>query len=129
VIKKLFSVVIRTGELAKLSKFYGEALGLKVTRQTKGEVVFDLGGTALVLHLGRNEKTGTAKVPAGAVPEASRTSFAVLVDDVDALYKSLKKSMEFPSPPENEDWGARTVSGFDPDGNKIDFIEKKAAKA
>ena len=127
-IKGLCAIVIRTGDLPMLSQFYRETLRLKVVRQTKSEVVLDMAGTQLVLHRGRDEKTGTAKV-VGAVPEASRTSFAVLVDDVDALYKSLKKSVRFPTPPEDEEWGARTVSGFDPDGNKIDFVQKKAGKA
>src|SRR4051794_36904746 len=48
---------------------------------------------------------------------------SVRVADVDAAYQALvDKGVEVEDPPTNQDWGSRTLTLLDPDGNRMYFL-------
>jgi catechol 2,3-dioxygenase-like lactoylglutathione lyase family enzyme len=48
---------------------------------------------------------------------------SVRVADVDEAYRTLvARGVEVEDPPTNQDWGSRTVTLLDPDGNRIYFL-------
>ena len=49
---KLARVILFTGQIEKMSKYYGEVLGLKIISEEKGWREFDAGGAAIALHSG-----------------------------------------------------------------------------
>lgn len=123
-IGKLYSVSIHSKEPKKLAAFYRDTLGFPVKQEGGEGVILDLGGAWLVIQ--KSPTAAASARPAAEVSATPRYGLAIEVEDVDAVYKKLKSELNFEMAPEDEDWGARTVSGFDPEGNRIDFISVKA---
>ena len=121
-VQGITSVIIKTGNVKKLAAFYTDALGVPVHHDCPECVVLELGpGQWLVVHTDNKHDD----VAIGEAPKAGRCGFGLKVADVDAAYKKLKGKVNFPMPPADEEWGARTVTGFDPEGNKISFVEER----
>lgn len=117
----LYDVVVKTANKKKLIKFYAETLGLGIRHDCPECAVLDLGkGQWLVLI--HDKRFAPVKNP-----KALRTTFGFRVHDVDEVYHQLKaKKVRFTATPEDQDWGARTVSAYDPDGNELEFIQEKS---
>ena len=79
---RLGFVSVHVTDLAAARRFYGDALGLRVLSEPEpDEVIFDLGGMPLSVHVDRDGTCGRA--PGGA------TGFYLQVDDVDAWERRL----------------------------------------
>lgn len=125
----LFAVSIRAKDVKKLAAFYKETFDFKVLMQNAGTALFDLGeGNKLVIQkLGEVGPEGKAALPADTLPGPSRYGMAFRVQDIDAFYKNMKTKLRISMAPVDEEIG-RSLSGFDPEGNRIDFIQEKAVK-
>ncbi|MBI5629700.1 MAG: VOC family protein [Elusimicrobia bacterium] len=122
-IRGFYNVIIKALDVEKVARFYSGVLGLPVHHDCPDCVVLNLGQDQwLVIHKDRKD-IEDLKGAGGA--SASRCGFGFRVDDVDALYERLKDKVKFPKPPADEEWGARCVTGFDPEDNKIEFIQEK----
>lgn len=122
-IGKLYSVSVHSKEPKKLAAFYRDTLGFPVKQESGDGVILDLGGAWLVIQKSPNAAAAARSTTDSLA--APHYGLAIEVESVDAVYKKLKSALNFEMEPEDEDWGARTVSGFDPDGNRVDFIEVK----
>ncbi len=119
-IKGLFNVLIKSENVKKLASFYSGKLGLAVKHDCPDCVGLDLGNSQwLIIH---KDDKGPSGDPG---PSAFRVGFGLLVDDVDAVYKKLEGDVKFPWEPADQEWGVRTVTGFDPEGHKIEFVQEK----
>jgi len=107
---RLRFVVLHTPDIGGMKAFY-EELGLKVHADYGMWVEFETGPATLALH-----QSGEA--------EATRHAGIFLeVEDVDALYLRLKERGLVVSDPRDQDFGYRTFTLRDPQGNQIEFGE------
>ena len=105
---RLGFLVLHTPDVAGMKAFYQE-LGLKVRFDYDMWVELETGPATLALHGGGEPTQG-----AGIFLE---------VMDVDALYKELKDKGLAVSPPEDRDFGYRTLVLKDPQGNIVEIGE------
>lgn len=98
-------------DMRRSVKFYRDILGFQQCygAETATFSTFDLDGFYLNLELSGTE------VPLGW----GRAIFAV--DDVDALYDSLRSNGFHPTEPRNGSWGERYMHLRDPDGHELAF--------
>ena len=132
----LYNFFITSDNVKKLSAFYTKTLHLKVHHDCPRCVVFDMGNGQYLVIL---EPQGTLKAkakgekpaaaPAGLIPPIKSSGFGLRVDDVNAVYKKLKDDFKFSEEPQDEYGIRRTLTGFDPEGNKVNFIEEKTKAA
>ena len=107
---KLAEVVVYTQDMARATAFYKDTLGLEPTFESDHWTTFDTGACTLALHAGS---------------EAPDPTF--LVDDLDAVRKSLDAAgvdvteIREPMP------GLRVFDARDPDGNRFS-LESRAAR-
>jgi len=107
---RLRFVVLHTPDIGGMKAFY-EGLGLKVHADYGMWVEFETGPATLALHeSGENEATRNAGV-------------FLEVEDVDALYLRLKEKGLVVSEPKDQDFGFRTFTLRDPQGNQVEFGE------
>lgn len=121
-IKDLYNVLIMVDDLDAMVKFYKGTLKLPLERSGDRFALFTLSKTGR-LYLQKEKADEGVQGKAGT--KTSRVGFGLTVDDVDAVYKLLKGKLEFPRPPADADWGPRTVTCFDPEGNRIEFLQLK----
>ena len=101
-IKKISHITFPVSDLKKTVAFYENILGLKKTGEWSTYAIFDVGGVELGLEPG------------------GKLEVYMLVDDVDKAYKELKKKgVKFIAEPKDQQWGGRTATIVDPDGNAI----------
>lgn len=109
-------VLVRPVDLDRSLTFYGQTIGLAVSREF-GEgghrgVVYFLGGGFL-------EVSGGATGPAGSTVE-----LWLQVEDVGAVHRVLEAAgVEILRPPVDEPWGLRELWIADPDGLRIVVVE------
>ena len=66
-----------------------------------------------------------AYAPTGPERGALPLELNVWVEDVDTVYQQLlKRGVDFTSPPQNQPWGMRNVTFFDPDGHRFEIAQK-----
>jgi len=107
---RLGFVVLHTPDVAGMKAFY-QGLGLKVHADYGMWVEFETGPATLALHESKED-------------EATRNAGVFLeVEDVDALYRRLMEKGLAPSAPKDQDFGFRTFTLRDPQGNRIEFGE------
>ena len=107
-------VIINSTDMPKLADWYHNTFKLAFKQNGDKVRCLDLGGPVLVIQSGR---------------ETAKTRFALFVDDVDESYTALKSAVKFDgAPSEKTEWGTRWVSGSDPEGNVIDFIQNKTER-
>lgn len=124
---RLSSISIRARDVKKLASFYKDTFELAVHRSGAHCVILTL-GPELYLVI---EKLGSFPEAPKAAPEKtpgaggpSRYGMAFEVDDLEAAVRKLKVKLGITSAPTREDWGALTVSGRDPEGNRIDLFQR-----
>ncbi len=107
---RLGFLVLHTPDVAGMKAFY-EGLGLKVHADYGTWVEFETGPATLALHESGAE-------------EATRNAGVFLeVEDVDALYLRLKERGLAACEPKDQDFGFRTFTLKDPQGNQVEFGE------
>lgn len=119
-VKGLYTVVMWTPNTKRLAKFYSETIGLKVNHDCPMCTVLELQpDQSLVVHKDKSVKPLKS-------PKNFRVSIGFKTENVDWTFSQLKtKKVKFTEPPTDRDWGARTASALDPDGNLIEFIQVK----
>ncbi len=107
---RLGFAVLHTRDVAGMKAFY-QGLGLKVRADNGMWVEFETGPATLALHeASENEATQNAGV-------------FLEVEDVDALYRRLKERGLSVPEPRDQDFGFRTFTLRDPQGNLVEFGE------
>jgi catechol 2,3-dioxygenase-like lactoylglutathione lyase family enzyme len=107
---RLGFVVLYTPDVAGLRAFY-QGLGLKARADYGMWVEFETGPATLALHeAGEDEATRHAGV-------------FLEVEDVDALYRRFKEKGLAVTEPRDQDFGFRTFTLRDPQGNLVEFGE------
>ena len=107
---RLGYTVLHTPDVVGMKAFY-EGLGLKVHADYGMWVEFETGPATLALHEAKGDE---ATRHAGVFFE---------VEDVDALYRRLKEKGLDVTEPRDQDFGYRTFTLKDPQGNQIEFGE------
>ncbi|WP_456476905.1 VOC family protein [Oceanithermus sp.] len=101
-------VVFYTPNIAAMKSFY-LVLGLEVRADYGMWVEFETGSTALALH----------EAPEDEATENAGVFFEV--EDVGALHARLREKGLAVSEPKDQDFGFRTFTLRDPQGNRIEF--------
>ena len=116
-INGFFGVMLKTDNVKKLAEFYSSVLKLKTFQCGSKQVVLKLGNDQfLVIFKDKNRIEPLTEV------QNHRMGFSFLVDDVDLVYKHLKRHARVPSRP-SSDGKRKSVMALDPEGNKIQFIQ------
>src|SRR5262245_61880442 len=106
-IKGIFYVFAEVSDFARSKKFYGETLGWKLGTDEKDVAGFAFGSGYLVIHATgkRGSSTGLS------------IYVEVQVDDVNAEHARLKGLGVEVSDLQDQHWGERNFSFYDPDGH------------
>jgi catechol 2,3-dioxygenase-like lactoylglutathione lyase family enzyme len=106
------TVFIEPTDLEESRRFYGTLLGFReIFDDGDHVVVFDAGGTQLVLHTNHGEPYSR--------PGEGMTLY-VSVDDVDAAVEELRKAgVTIATEPQDEPFGIRDACVLDPTGFRI----------
>jgi hypothetical protein len=108
---KLARIILFTSQMDKMSKFYGEALGLKLICQEKGWQEFKAGGATIALHSGPSS------------PGRKGPKIVFLAKDVAALREKLvARGATFGKVREGEAFCL--CDGKDPDGNPLQLSNR-----
>lgn len=108
---KMARVILFTGQIDVMSKFYGEALGLKRVTDEKGWKEFAAGGTRIALHSGP------------ASPGRKGPKIVFHATDVAALREKLvARGARFGKVRQGEEFCL--CDGKDPDGNPIQLSNR-----
>jgi|ERR1700690_1114846 len=108
---KMARVILFTAQMKKMSKFYGEVLGLKQVTSEKGWQEFAAGGATLALHSGPSS------------PGRKGPKIAFLAKDVVALREKLvAQGASFGKVRQGEVFCL--CDGKDPDGNPIQLSNR-----
>ena len=116
------NIGIAVTDLTASLDFY-RLLGFEPVGPVDGAAALQNGATALYVF---TTPTASADPPrrlemAGNAVGIDHISFAV--DDADAVAEQLQADgIRIESGPENQDWGRRTVTILDPDGNRLWFL-------
>ena len=108
---KIARVILFTGQMETMSKFYGEVLGLKQISQEKGWQEFAAGGVGIALHSGPSS------------PGRKGPKIVFHADDVAALRESLvARGAKFGKVRQGDVFCL--CDGKDPDGNPIQLSNR-----
>lgn len=104
-------VFLSVSDLEESSKFYGEILGLRLTRDQ---------GTCRIFHISGNSYVGVCQ---GQLPEfPNGLTLTMVSDDVDGWYEILKDRVKIRHPPKmNEKYRIYHFYLEDPDGYVIEI--------
>jgi catechol 2,3-dioxygenase-like lactoylglutathione lyase family enzyme len=118
---KFGAILLFVPDLDEARKFYGELLGLTLTRESASLLSFDLGKTEL--HIFR----GTKGAPVSEYADRASTSVAFEVDSIESEMARLKKEgvvFLHTSPSHNAELGVRYAAFVGPGGNVHELIER-----
>ena len=108
---KMARVILFTGRMDEMSRFYGDVLGLKQVTNEKGWREFDAGGARIALHSGP------------ASPGRKGPKIVFYADDVAALRETLvSRGAKFGKARIGEIFCL--CDGKDPDGNPIQLSNR-----
>jgi catechol 2,3-dioxygenase-like lactoylglutathione lyase family enzyme len=104
-------VILFTGQMDAMSRFYGEVLGLEQVSSEKGWREFDAGGTRIALHSGPSS------------PGRKGPKIVFHADDVGAMRETLvARGAKFGKVRQGEVFCL--CDGKDPDGNPIQLSDR-----
>ncbi|HYK34859.1 VOC family protein [Alloacidobacterium sp.] len=108
---KMARVILFTGQIDAMSKFYGQILGLKQVTNEKGWKEFDAGGTRIALHSGPSS------------PGRKGPKIVFYTRDVAALRQTLvARGASFGQVRQGDIFCL--CDGKDPDGNPIQLSDR-----
>ncbi len=113
----LAGVLISTGDLASMTRFYRDVLGLKARSERGRYTNFEWNGVRLNISL-HSEVSGQSGDPL-------RFMLHFAVEDIHAAYERLRAAgVVFTRPPEREKWGGWVATFHDPDGNTLQLLQQ-----
>jgi lactoylglutathione lyase len=117
-LKGVGAITLFVADLQRSRLFYQDVFGLQVIYEDENSAVFNFENTIINLL---SIPAARELIEPGAVasPESgSRFQLSIWVDDTDAACAELKaRGVELLNGPLNREWGKRTASFADPDGN------------
>ena len=117
-------ICLISGDVRKLSAFYAELLGAPVEGDESFAIVRGQGAMLSVFS-----RAGMEAMVPGSMADAGSGNFTIEfeVDDVDSRYEKLAGSdVQVLKPPTTQPWGRRSLWLRDPDGNIINFYQRKS---
>ncbi len=125
-IKGLFAVTLKSSDAKKLAKFYTDVVGLPVHKSTADIVMLTLGPDQMLV-IQNDEHI----IPITDSQSQVRGAIAFEVPDLQAMRKHLeeKKVKIDASKAKKKGAGFEAITSFDPDGNRVDFVQPVAAAA
>lgn len=121
-INGLYAVTLRSSDFKKLAKFYSDVIGLPVVQETSDSVFLKLGEQQrLLIQEDPNIK------PVTNAQEQIRGYLAFEVASLESAIQRLKqKRPELQFLRKDKGAGFEVLTGRDPDGNRIDFVQPAA---
>lgn len=114
-IKTVWCITFYVSNLKKAAKFYEEILGLEKKYEYSSYVGFECDGVEIGL---------IPKLTEGQKVSPLSPSVEFLVDDVEKVYKELKKKgVKFIKELHDEPWGGRQATFTDTDGNILEIAQ------
>ena len=114
--RQIGAMTLYVPDLGEARKFYTDAFGLDVTQLDDNTAMLQLEGTYVFLA-----KSATAAQPLPEVLEQAEKGagqFAIIVDDVDAVYAEITgRGVQPLTAPSDRAWGMRTAIFADPGGH------------
>ena len=113
-------IIVYVSDMQRSTAFYRDVLGLPVKYATPGWTEFNTGTTAVALHT-----TGESTLPPTQRPPAGQAQLGFMVDDLQAVYQSLKdRHVHFSLPPQKQSSGVTLAVCNDPDGLGITLQQR-----
>ena len=114
-------IVVYVSDMQRSTAFYRDVLGLPMKFTSPGWTEFNTGSVTLALH--RASDTRPSEQPGR--PPAGYAQLAFVVDDLQALYETLKaQDVHFSLPPEKQVTGRTLAVMHDPDGFGITLQQR-----
>ena len=118
-LNNLAYVILLCDDLKRMTAFYRDSLGLKLNGEEEDWVEFTVGSTLLSLRP-RGRYYDGRRVSDGA---SIQISFEATVDQVDDAYRQLSRlGVDILEPPQDQDFGHRTLYFRDPESNIIEVF-------
>lgn len=111
------TLMVGTGQIEAMSRFYGPTLGLERVARFRDPVFVAAGGFIRLLDHSQID---------GPTEEPARMQINLFVDDVEAEFARViaaDPSIQVQRPPEREAWGGLVTTLLDPDGNFVQLLE------
>ncbi len=116
---KFQGLCLITGDVARLAHFYRE-LFETTSEGNDTHTTMSIGGLGLAIW-----RPGPAGGTADALPRRHCFSLIFKAEDVDATYRrALALGATSHEEPADQPWGCRACVISDPDGNRIDIVDK-----
>jgi lactoylglutathione lyase len=120
-------IVIYVSDMQRSVAFYRDTLGMSLKFASPGWSEFVTGSTALALHKSLNmpqDAASPSTKPEG-LPMAGQANIAFVVDDLQAIYETLKaQDVYFSVPPQKQPTGRTLAVLHDPDGFGITLQQR-----
>ena len=117
-LKNVGALTLFVDDVARSRSFYQDVFGLRVVYEDNESAVFDFGNTLINLLALPAARELMDPVAVAGRDAGSRVLLTIWVDDADAVCAALDRSgVALLSGPIDREWGKRTASFSDPDGN------------
>jgi lactoylglutathione lyase len=117
-LKNVGAITLFVDDLSRSRSFYQDAFGLQLVYEDAESAVFDFGNTLINLLTIPAAHDLIDPVPVAGREAGSRVLLTIWVDDADAVCADLdQRGVTLLNGPIDREWGKRTASFSDPDGN------------
>ena len=117
-LKNVGAITVFVDDLPRSRLFYQDAFGLKLVYEDDESAVFDFGNTLINLLTMPAARDLLDPGVVATRDSGSRVLLTIWVDDADAVCAELnRRGVALLNGPIDRDWGKRTASFSDPDGN------------
>ncbi len=117
-LKNVGAITLFVDDLALSRSFYHDVFGLRIAYDDDDSAVFDFGNTLINLLAIPAARQLMDPVAVASRDAGSRVLLTIWVDDTDAVCAELDRhGVVLLNGPIDREWGKRTASFSDPDGN------------
>jgi lactoylglutathione lyase len=117
-LKNVGAITLFVDDLSRSRSFYQDAFGLQLVYEDAESTVFDFGNTLINLLTTSAARDLMAPGAVAGRDAGSRVLLTIWVDDADAVCSELaERGVTLLNGPIDREWGKRTASFSDPDGN------------
>ena len=117
-LKSVGAITLFVEDLQRARSFYQDVFGLQVIYEDESSAAFDFGNTIINLLDLPSARDLIEPGVVASLMAGSRFQLTIWVDDADAVCTALaSRGVTLLNGPVNREWGKRTASFTDPDGN------------